>query len=105
MTKTDLIDEVSWVLEIPRKDATVIVERIIDSMVWALRDGDKVELRGFGSFTTHLRPPRIGRNPRTGASVNIPPKRILRFKPSKELKELINKAAAKQPRPPDTSEH
>ena len=76
-------------LEIPRKEAAVIVERILDSMVHALDRGDKVEIRGFGSFRTRQRRARIGRNPKTGARVEVPAKRIPFFKPSKELRELV----------------
>ncbi len=92
MTKADLIQEVSRVLEITRKDAAFIVEKIFDSIVRALRSSDKVELRKFGSFYTRTRRPRMGRNPKTGTPVNVPPKIIPHFKPSKELKDLINTA-------------
>jgi nucleoid DNA-binding protein len=65
-TKANLIEEISRVLEIPRK-AAVIVERILESLVHALDRGDKVEIRGFGSFRTRQRKARVGRNPKTGA--------------------------------------
>lgn len=90
MTKVDLIDEVSSVVEMTRKDSEVIVEAIFDSVVKALRSGDKIEIRGFGSFRTRQRQSRIGRNPKTGARVEVPAKRIPYFKPSKELKDLVN---------------
>jgi integration host factor subunit beta len=100
MTKADLIEEVSRVVEMTRKDSEVIVEAIFDSVVRSLRTGDKIEIRGFGSFRTRQRQPRIGRNPKTGARVEVPPKRIPYFKPSKELKDLVNEAAAaQQPQP------
>ncbi len=66
MTKADLIEEVSRVVEMTRKDSEVIVEAIFDSIVRSLRTGDKIEIRGFGSFRTRQRQPRIGRNPKTG---------------------------------------
>src|SRR5438132_14303583 len=91
LTKANLIGEVSRVLEIPRKEAAVIVERILDSMAHALDRGDKVEIRGFGSFRTRQRRARIGRNPKTGARVEVPAKRIPFFKPSKQLRELVEK--------------
>ena len=91
LTKANLIEEVSRVLEIPRKEAAVIVERILDSMVHALDRGDKVEIRGFGSFRTRKRQARIGRNPKTGARVEVPAKRIPFFKASKELRALVEK--------------
>jgi len=62
--------------------------------VRALRTGEKIEIRGFGSFRTRQRQPRIGRNPKTGTRVEVPAKRIPFFKPSKELKDLVNGAAA-----------
>ena len=94
MTKADLIEEVSRVVEMTRRDSEVIVEAIFDSIVRSLRGGDKIEIRGFGSFRTRQRQPRIGRNPKTGAPVEVPPKRIPYFKPSKELKDLVNEALA-----------
>jgi len=90
MTKAELIEEVSRVVEMTRKDSEVIVEAIFDSVVRALRGGDKIEIRGFGSFRTRQRQPRVGRNPKTGARVDVPAKRIPYFKPSKELKDLVN---------------
>ena len=94
MTKAELIDEVARVVEMSRKDSEVIVESIFDSIVRALRTGEKIEIRGFGSFRTRQRQPRIGRNPKTGTRVEVPAKRIPFFKPSKELKDLVNGAAA-----------
>ncbi len=94
MTKAELIEEVSRVVEMSRKDSEVIVETIFDSIVRALRTGEKIEIRGFGSFRTRQRQPRIGRNPKTGTRVEVPAKRIPFFKPSKELKDLVNGAAA-----------
>src|SRR5579864_9118877 len=90
MTKADLIDEVSRLAELTRKDSEVIVEAIFDSVVRSLRAGDKIEIRGFGSFRTRQRKPRVGRNPKTGERVEVPAKKIPFFKPSKELKDLVN---------------
>ncbi|HEX6802105.1 MAG TPA: HU family DNA-binding protein [Terriglobales bacterium] len=90
MTKADLIDEISRLAELTRKDSEVIVETIFDSIVRSLRAGDKIEIRGFGSFRTRQRKPRIGRNPKTGDRVEVPAKKIPFFKPSKELKDLVN---------------
>jgi integration host factor subunit beta len=105
MTKADLIDEVSRLAELTRKDSEVIVETIFDSVVRSLRAGDKIEIRGFGSFRTRQRKPRVGRNPKTGERVEVPAKKIPFFKPSKELKDLVNEAAAvtPTPAPPATS--
>jgi len=94
MTKAVLIEEVSRVVEFTRKESEVIVEAIFDSVVKSLRDGDKIEIRGFGSFRTRQRQSRIGRNPKTGARVDVPAKRIPYFKPSKELKDLVNEQSA-----------
>ena len=90
MTKAELIEEVAKAAEINRKNSEIIVNTIFKSIVDALHNGEKVELRGFGSFRIRQRGPRKGRNPKTGATVNVPAKRIPYFKPGKELKELIN---------------
>jgi len=90
MTKTELIEEVSRSVEMTRKDSEVIVETIFNCVVRALRGGDRIEIRGFGSFRTHQRQPRVGRNPKTGARVEVLAKRVPSFKPSKELKDLVN---------------
>jgi integration host factor subunit beta len=97
MTKADLIDEVSRLAELTRKDSEVIVETIFDSVVRSLRAGDKIEIRGFGSFRTRQRKPRTGRNPKTGEKVEVPAKKIPFFKPSKELKDLVNEGIADTP--------
>ncbi|MCE5309539.1 MAG: integration host factor subunit beta [Acidobacteriales bacterium] len=94
MTKADLIEEVARVVEVTRKDSEVIVDAIFESVVRSLRNGDKIEIRGFGSFRTRQRQPRIGRNPKTGARVDVPSKRIPYFKPSKELKDLVNEGTS-----------
>jgi integration host factor subunit beta len=102
MTKADLIEEVSGAVEMTRKECEVIVESIFDSIVKALRSGDRIEIRGFGSFRTRPRQPRIGRNPKTGTRVEVPAKKIPYFKPSKELKDVVNNsggAPAKEPFP------
>jgi integration host factor subunit beta len=102
MTKADLIEEVSRTVEMSRKDSEVIVETIFDSIVKALHAADKIEIRGFGSFRTRERRARVGRNPKTGARVDVPPKRIPFFKPSNELKDLINASGGPQATSPVT---
>ena len=92
MTRADLTEAVSRALDISRKESETIVVTILDSIVRALRSGDKVEIRWFGSFGTRQRRSRIGRNPKTGARVEVPAKRIPYFRPSKELMELVNSA-------------
>jgi len=91
LRRTDLVEKVHELLQIPRKEAAVIVELILDSMVRAVGRGEKVEIRGFGSFHVRQRRGRIGRNPKTGARVEVPPKKIFYFRPSKELRELIER--------------
>jgi integration host factor subunit beta len=90
LTKADLIEEVLKVTELPRKESETIVETIFDSIIEAIQKGEKIEIRGFGSFRTRQRRGRVGRNPKTGEKVEVPAKRIPFFKPSKELKDFVN---------------
>ena len=90
MTKADLVEEVDKVTELTRKDSEVIVDTMFESVIKALKTGDKLEVRGFGSFRVRQRNARVGRNPKTGEKVEVPAKRVPYFKPSKELKDLIN---------------
>jgi integration host factor subunit beta len=99
MTKADLIDEVSSALNVTPKESAVIVQFILDSMVKALRRGEKIEIRGFGSFHTRQRQPRTGRNPKTGQHVAVPAKTIPYFRPSKEVRALINNSAVSSKEP------
>ncbi len=96
MTKADLIEEVSRVVEIPRQEAELVFETMLRSMVEALRAGDKVEIRGFGRFGTRRRSGRIGRNPKSGQAVQVPPKMIPFFKPGKEVRQLINSSGPEE---------
>jgi integration host factor subunit beta len=97
MTKAELVDEVAKVVQLTKKQAETIVNIVFDSIVESLRAGQKIELRGFGSFRLRSRKSRTGRNPKTGEKVEVPSKKIPYFKPGKELKELINKALAVLP--------
>jgi integration host factor subunit beta len=90
VTKAELVEEVSRVTELPRKESEAVVETVFDSIIAALQSDDKIEIRGFGSFRTRQRRGRTGRNPKTGAKVEVPPKKIPYFKPSKELKDHVN---------------
>ena len=90
MTKADLVEEVTQLGDLTRRDGEMIVDTIFDSVIHALRGGDKIEIRGFGSFRIRQRKPRTGRNPKTGAKVDVPAKRVPYFKPSKELRDLVN---------------
>ena len=93
MTKAELVEEVSRVSDLTKKHSEVIVDTVFKSIIDALHRGEKIELRGFGSFRLRKREPRKGRNPKTGDKVDVPPKKVPYFKPGKELKELINRAA------------
>lgn len=104
MTKAELVEEVSRVSDLTKKHSEVIVDTVFRSIILALQRGEKIELRGFGSFRLRKREPRKGRNPKTGARVEVPSKLVPYFKPGKELKDLINgtepaELAAADPRP------
>jgi integration host factor subunit beta len=99
MTKAVLVEEVAQVADLTKKHAEVIVETVFRSIIDALHRGEKIELRGFGSFRLRQREPRKGRNPKTGDRVDVPPKRVPYFKPGKELKELINRGQDRSSRP------
>ena len=90
MTKAELVEEVARTTQLTKKHAEIIVNTVFDSIVHSLKDGEKIELRGFGSFRIRHRGARTGRNPKTGDKVKVPPKRIPYFKPGKELRELLN---------------
>lgn len=92
MTKAELVDEVSRASDLTKKHSEVIVDTVFETIKQALHRGEKIELRGFGSFRLRRRDPRRGRNPKTGDRVEVPPKRVPYFKPGKELKDLINRA-------------
>src|SRR6058998_2182840 len=101
MTKAELVEEVSRVSDLTKKHSEVIVDTVFKSIIDALHRGEKIELRGFGSFRLRKREPRKGRNPKTGDKVDVPPKKVPYFKPGKELKELLNREeeAGQQPQP------
>lgn len=90
MTKADLIDELSTLATLTKKETELIVNTIFDGITEALAKGDKIELRGFGSFRIRHRNARKGRNPKTGSSVSVPEKRVPFFKVGKRLRELVN---------------
>jgi integration host factor subunit beta len=91
MTKADLIEEVSTISRLSKKSSEVIVNTFFESIVDSLQRQEKIELRGFGSFKLRQRRARIGRNPKTGARVEVPAKVVPYFKPGKDLRELVNK--------------
>ncbi len=90
MTKAELVEEVSGKTGLPKKQAEIVVNTVFESIVETLKTGEKIELRGFGSFRIRQRDSRMGRNPKTGERVDVPAKRIPYFKPGKELRELLN---------------
>jgi integration host factor subunit beta len=90
MTKADLIEEVSTVSRLSKKSSEVVVNTFFASIVASLQRQEKIELRGFGSFKLRHRRARIGRNPKTGARVEVPAKVVPYFKPGKDLRELVN---------------
>lgn len=90
MTKADLVEKIAVQVELSKKESEHVVNAVFRSIIDALAQGDKVELRGFGSFRTRLRDSRIGRNPKTGDKVDVPQKSVPFFKPGKHLKQLVN---------------
>ena len=95
MTKAELVEEVSRVSDLTKKHSEVIVDTVFKSIIDALHRGEKIELRGFGSFRLRKREPRKGRNPKTGEEVPILPRRVLVFRPSHVLKNRINQGLNK----------
>jgi integration host factor subunit beta len=94
MTKADLVDKVTALGDLTRRDGEVIVDTLFEAVIGALKSGDKIEIRGFGSFRTRQRNARTGRNPKTGDKVDVPAKRVPFFKPSKELRDSVNPSSA-----------
>ncbi|THB68607.1 MAG: integration host factor subunit beta [Gammaproteobacteria bacterium] len=93
MTKSELIELVSSKQpHLAFKDVELSVKTLLEQMSEALSSGERIEIRGFGSFSLHHRPPRIGRNPKTGESVALPGKYVPHFKPGKELRERVNQS-------------
>ena len=91
MTKSELIEKLSHKQQqLPYKDVELAVKTILDQMGHSLSNGERIEIRGFGSFSLHYRPPRMGRNPKTGASVALGSKYVPHFKPGKELRERVD---------------
>jgi integration host factor subunit beta len=91
MTKSELIEALAGKNgHLNYKDVELAVKSLLEQMSWALATGQRIEIRGFGSFSLHYRPPRIGRNPKTGESVALAAKHVPHFKPGKELRERVN---------------
>lgn len=91
MTKSELIEAISRKnTQLQYKDVELSVKTLIEQMAQALAAGSRIEIRGFGSFCLHFRPPRVGRNPKTGEAVTLSGKYVPHFKPGKELRERVN---------------
>jgi integration host factor subunit beta len=91
MTKSELIERIAKKQpHLPYKDVELSVKTLIEQMAQKLATGNRIEIRGFGSFSLHFRPPRIGRNPKTGEAVALSGKYVPHFKPGKELRERVN---------------
>ncbi|MFM8331261.1 MAG: integration host factor subunit beta [Candidatus Methylumidiphilus sp.] len=94
MTKSELIEILARKnFHLPQGDVEVAVKSMIEQMSNALSSGERIEIRGFGSFSLHYRPPRVGRNPKTGDSVDLTSKYVPHFKPGKELRDRVNLSA------------
>jgi integration host factor subunit beta len=95
MTRSDLVEELAAQFgQLTHRDAEYAVKTILDALSDALARGHRIEIRGFGSFSVNRRPPRLGRNPRSGESVQIPEKRVPHFKPGKALREAVDRRTA-----------
>lgn len=95
MTKSELIDRLAYQnCNLPLKDVELAVKTLLEHMSEALTQGERIEIRGFGSFSLHYRPPRVGRNPKTGAAVSLAGKYVPHFKPGKELRNRVNQSVS-----------
>ncbi|MGB1342963.1 MAG: integration host factor subunit beta [Pseudomonadales bacterium] len=93
MTKSELIEKLTVSQsQLTAKDMELAVKMILDQMADSLARGERIEIRGFGSFSLHYRAPRMGRNPKTGDPVSLPGKYVPHFKPGKELRERVNQS-------------
>ena len=93
MTKSELIESLAKrQTQLAYKDVELAVKSVLDHMANALSNGERIEIRGFGSFALHYRPPRVGRNPKSGEPVSLPAKYVPHFKPGKQLRERVDKS-------------
>jgi integration host factor subunit beta len=96
MTKSELIEKIAAAqTQLSPKDVELAVKTMIEQMSLTLAAGERIEIRGFGSFSLHYRAPRIGRNPKTGESVGLAGKHVPHFKPGKELRDRVNRGLAR----------
>jgi len=93
MTKSELIEILAQKqTQLAYKDVELAVKNMLEHMATTLANGERIEIRGFGSFSLHYRPPRVGRNPKTGDSVDLTAKYVPHFKPGKEMRERVNES-------------
>ena len=93
MTKSELIEQIAGRQDqLSTKDVELAIKLVLEYMTQALASGDRIEIRGFGSFSLHYRAPRMGRNPKTGDAVTLPGKYVPHFKPGKEMRDRVNDA-------------
>ena len=91
MTKSELIERIAVrQAQLSTKDVELAVKCVLDQMVNGLANGQRIEIRGFGSFSLHYRAPRVGRNPKTGETVQLSGKHVPHFKPGKEMRDRVN---------------
>ena len=91
MTRSELIERITGLQpQLPQKDVELAVKGVIEYLVQSLSSGQRIEIRGFGSFSLHYRAPRVGRNPRTGNAVELDARHVPHFKPGKELRDRVN---------------
>ncbi|MCK4865054.1 MAG: integration host factor subunit beta [Gammaproteobacteria bacterium] len=96
MTKSELIEILAQKqTQLAYKDVELAVKNMLEHMATTLANGERIEIRGFGSFSLHYRPPRVGRNPKTGDSVELTAKYVPHFKPGKEMRERVNESMTK----------
>jgi integration host factor subunit beta len=97
MTKSELIERIAQKqTQLAYRDVELAVKTVLEHMAERLANGDRIEIRGFGSFSLHYRPGRVGRNPKTGTPVSLPAKFVPHFKPGKELRERVDEAYARE---------
>lgn len=97
MTKSELIDLIARGQQhLPHRDVELAVKTVLEHMSEALASGERIEIRGFGSFSLHHRPPRIGRNPKTGEPVSLPGKHVPHFKPGKQMRERVDEGRERE---------
>ncbi len=100
MTKSELIERIAQLQpQLSQKDIELAVKAMLEHMSQTLATGERIEIRGFGSFSLHFREPRLGRNPKTGEKVELPGKYVPHFKPGKEMRERVNQSLKSYPNP------